>query len=75
MAFEKIYVMEFTPKELQYLKDALLLKRQSVMTLQTAIRNNENCVEVLDGVNEELRKLYDKVALKPVKAQNTESEE
>lgn len=72
---KKLYLFEFTPKELQYIKDALLTHRHNIIALQTTLRRNENAIEVLDGVIDELQALYDKVAMKPVKADGTESEE
>lgn len=72
---KKLYLFEFTPKELQYIKDALLTHRRNIIALQTTLRGEDNAIEVLDGVIDELQMLYDKVAMKPVKADGTESEE
>ena len=72
---KKLYLFEFTPKELQYIKDALLTYRHNVTVLKTTLWREDNAIEKLDGVIDELQALYDKVAMKPVKADNTESEE
>jgi predicted component of type VI protein secretion system len=66
MLLNKTYLLEFTPRQLQHLQDAILAKRQNVIALKTSMRNNKECEKALDGIINELQELYDIVALKPV---------